>query len=89
MNLQKQTVIDVRTILEDGQIQVREATYVVDIDTGERVMGPTYHRYVVVPGDDVSKLDQGVQRLAATEWTDEVIAAFRRKASEASRLPPK
>jgi hypothetical protein len=76
MALERRTVIDLRQVLEDGQIQVREATYIVDTDTGERVSNPSYHRYVLAPGDDVSAHPEAIQRIANAEWTKEVVAAF-------------
>lgn len=79
MTLEKQTFIGSRNILEDGQIQVREDMYIVDTDTGERVMGPTYHRYVVAPGDDVSFKHPLVQKMVSDEWTPEIIKAYQDK----------
>lgn len=74
--LDKQSVVDSRQVLEDGQIHIRVATYVVDTVTGERVMGPNYRRYVVAPDEDVSQQPAAVRRLANLEWTPAVVAAY-------------
>lgn len=76
MTLNKVTIIDQRTINEDGQILVREATYIIDIDTQERLFGPRYYRYVLSPGDNVSNYPAIIRRIANLEWTPAVIAAF-------------
>jgi len=54
-------------------IQCREAN-IVEKDGVE--VGRTYHRYVRVPGEDVSSDCAEVQAVAAALWTPEVIAAY-------------
>ena len=54
-------------------IQCRKAS-IVEKD-GEEV-GRTYHRHVVVPGDDISEECDEVKAVAAALWTPEVIAAY-------------
>ncbi len=68
--LERQTVIDQRTITEDGAVLVRYAMYIVDTDTKERIAGPIYHRASFMPGADVSKESNGVQELTALAWKD-------------------
>ena len=77
MTLEYLTVIDQRTVTEDSFVQIREATYIVDTATGTRVAGPTYHRYVLEPGEDIDHLPLKIRNLCAAEWTPEVVDAFR------------
>ena len=69
-------------ILPNQVIQVRTTT-VVEEDGVE--LGRSYHRHVVVPGQDVSGEVQEVQDIAAALWTAEVISAY--QASVASSTP--
>ena len=63
-----------RTILSDGQIEVRQDT-IIERDGLE--ISRTYHRHVVVPGADVSREDPSVQRIAKAEHTPAKIAAYK------------
>jgi hypothetical protein len=76
MALTERVEIGSRDVLPDGQIQVRTDT-VIERDGVE--ISRTYHRHVVVPGQDVSGQHADVQRLATAEHTVEVIAAYRAK----------
>ena len=60
-------------ILPNQIIQVRRAD-VIKKDGVE--VGRTYHRNVVVPGQDVSDQPAEVQAIAAALWTEEVVAAY-------------
>ena len=74
MALTERTEIGSREVLLDGQIQVRTDT-VIERDGVE--ISRTYHRHVVAPGDDVSREDPSVQRIAKTEHTPAKIAAYK------------
>ena len=74
MALTERTEIGSREVLADGQIQVRTDT-VIERDGVE--ISRTYHRHVVVPGQDVSGQDASVQTVANAVHTDAVIAAYR------------
>jgi hypothetical protein len=50
-------------------------------------VGCTYHRYIRVPGDDVSSDCQELQAVAAALWTPGVIVAYR-KSLVTTMLPP-
>jgi hypothetical protein len=50
--LSKETQIDKVEVLEDGTVQIRRATYIVE--DGVRIAGPNYHRKAFAPGDDVA-----------------------------------
>ena len=68
------TEIDqIRTIC-NGVINVRKATTTI---SGGVVVSKTYHRHVVLPGEDYSNEDAAVRSAAATAHTPEVIAAYR------------
>jgi len=79
MALTERTEIGSREVLADGQIQVRTDT-VIERDGVE--ISRSYHRQVVVPGQDVSGQDASVQTVAKAVHTPEVIAAY--QAAQAS-----
>ena len=60
-------------------IQCREAN-IVEKDGVE--VGKTYHRYVCVPGDDISEECTELQAIASILWTPEVIAAYKASLSK-------
>jgi urease accessory protein UreE len=72
--LEERVVIDQITVLEDGQIQVRQATKV--LRDGVEI-AKTFHRHVVAPGDDLAREDARVRAVATTVHTTAVITAFR------------
>ena len=80
MALTERTEIGSREVLADGQIQVRTDT-VIERDGVE--VSRSFHRHVVVPGQDVSGEDASVQTVANAVHTAEVIAAY--EAAEAAR----
>ena len=71
--LEKQIVVDLIETVEDGTVQVRTCTRI--IDDGKQISG-TFHRHVVAPGDDYSAEDAKVQAICAAVHTPEVIAAY-------------
>ena len=74
MALTERTEISRREVLADGQIQVRTDT-IIERDGVE--VSRSFHRHVVVPGDDVSGEDASVQTVANAVHTAAVIAAYR------------
>ena len=72
--LSKIVVLDRLEVLEDGVIQVREKTTVME-DAVE--LSSSFHRWVVSPGDDVSDQDAKIQAITAAIWTPEVVAAYK------------
>jgi hypothetical protein len=74
MALTETTKIDLIEVLENCSIQVRTAN-IIERDGTE--ISRTFHRHVVVPGDDVSNEDPKIQAIANAIWTEEVIAAYR------------
>ena len=74
MALEKNVVVDLIEVLENGSVQVRTKTAI--LEDGEQISG-TFHRHVVAPGDDYAAEDARVQAICAAVHTDEVIAAYK------------
>lgn len=70
MALEEIKVIDKIEIIENGTVQVREATRI--LRDGEQI-AQTYHRWSFAPGSDISEMPANVQAIAAVAWTEEVI----------------
>ena len=73
MALEKIISVDLIEIVENGTIQVRTKTAI--LEDGVQISGQ-FHRHVVVPGADYSQEDAKVQAIAASIHTAEVIAAY-------------
>lgn len=73
MSLEKQTVVDKIEVVENGSVQVRIATRIVE---DGNVISTSYHRHVVAPGQDYSQEDARVQAICAATHTAEVVAAY-------------
>lgn len=74
MELEKLTVVDRIEVLENGCVQVRTKTAI--IEDGKPISG-TFHRHVVAPGDDYAGEDARVQAICAATHTPEVIEAYK------------
>jgi len=74
MSLKKVSVVDKIEVLENGCVQVRTKTAI--LEDGEQISG-TFHRHVVAPGDDYSNEDARVQAICAATHTDDVVAAYK------------
>jgi hypothetical protein len=84
MALTENKVIDKIEVVENGIVQVREAT---KIERDGVEIAKTYHRWSFAPGSDVSEMPANVQAIAAAAWTPEVIAAYKAQVAEqAARL---
>lgn len=73
MALSEVKVIDKIEVVENGTVQVREATRI--LKDGEEI-AKTYHRSSFTPASDVSGQPANVQSICAAAWTPEVIAAY-------------
>ena len=73
MSLEKQTKIDRIEIVENGIVQVRQVTII--LEDGNQV-SKTYHRWCIAPGEDYSTQEQQVQDICKVTHTPEVIAAY-------------
>lgn len=74
MALEKIEVVDKIEVLENGFVQVRTKTAIME--DGKQISG-TFHRHVVAPGDDYSGQDARVQAICAATHTADVIAAYK------------
>jgi hypothetical protein len=77
--LKKIVSVDLVEITENGFVQVRTATKILEDD---KELSRTYHRHVVVPGADYSAEDAKVQAICAAVHTAEVIATY-----QAAQIP--
>ena len=84
MSLSKEVVIDKIEVVENGIIQVRQATRI--IENGAQ-LSQSYHRWSLTPGQDVTDQPANVQAIATAAWTPAVIAAYEAAvaAAEANR----
>jgi len=73
MALEKVTSVDLIEVVENGTLQVRTKTAIME--DGKQISG-TFHRHIVVPGQDYSAENTKVQAIAASIHTAEVIAAY-------------
>jgi len=71
--LSKITVVDKIETLENGCVQVRTATRIIEDGA---VLSQSYHRHVVAPGQDYSAEDPRVQAICEAVHTADVIAAY-------------
>jgi hypothetical protein len=80
--LEKQIVVDLIEAVENGCVQVRTCTRIME--DGKQISG-TFHRHVVAPGDDYSAEDAKVQAICAAVHTPEVIEAY--KLAQQAQIP--
>ena len=73
MSLEKQQVIDKIEVVENGIIQVRQVTRI--LEDGQQ-LSSSYHRWSFAPGSDVSDQPANVRAIATAAWTPAVIAAY-------------
>jgi hypothetical protein len=73
MALTEETIVDKIEVVENGTVQVRTAT-VIKRD-GEEI-NRSFHRHVIVPGQDYSNEDAKVQAVCAAVHTQAVKDAY-------------
>ena len=83
MALEKKIVVDRIEVVENGSVQVRTKTAI--LEDGKQISG-TFSRHVVAPGADYSAEDAKVQAICAAIHTPEVVAAY--KASQVALDEP-
>ena len=81
MALTKETVVDKIEVLENGTLQVRSATRV--LEDGE-VLSSSFHRHVLAPGADTTNEDAKVVAIANATWTADVVTAYNDSVAEAT-----
>ena len=73
MALEKVTSVDLIEVVENGCIQVRTKTAI--LEDGVEISSK-FHRHVVAPGDDYSKQDARVKAICAATHTAAVVSAY-------------
>jgi hypothetical protein len=79
MALEKKVVTDLIEVLENGCVQVRTKTAI--LEDGVEISSK-FHRHVVVPGSDYSAEDAKVQAICVATHTPEVVAAYEASKAE-------
>jgi hypothetical protein len=85
--LEKKIELGLITILQGGEMQVREDTVIYE---NLVEISRTYNRYVSNPGDDLEGKPQRVRDVAGVVWTPEVIEAYieKKKKNLLPEIPP-
>jgi hypothetical protein len=74
MALTKEKVIDQITVTENGIIQYREVTRIMEDGIQ---LSQSYHRTGLAPASDLTDVPANVVAIANAAWTDEVVAAYK------------
>ena len=82
MSLDKQVLIDRIEVVENGIVQVRQATIITE--DGNQI-SRTFHRWVITPSQDYSDQEDKVKDICRVTHTPEVIAAYQAQI-EANKL---
>lgn len=73
MSLEKLVIVDRIEVVENGSVQVRTKTAIME--DGKQISS-TFHRHTITPGDDYSGEDARVKAICAATHTTDVIAAY-------------
>jgi hypothetical protein len=74
MSLLSTTIVDKVEVLQDGTLQIREATIVTNNNVE---IARSFNRFVRHPGDTLAQSDPSpVPAIANAVWTSEVISAY-------------
>ena len=74
MALEKVIIVDRIEVTENGCVQVRTKTAIME--DGKQISG-TFHRHVVSPGDDYSAEDARVKAICKATHTATVVTAYK------------
>jgi len=74
MTIIKIKTIDQITVVENGIVQVREATKITEDGTE---LSRTFHRWTLTPGQDITDQDDRVKAVCQAAWTPEVVQAYK------------
>ena len=74
MALEKVQIVDCIEVVENGIVQVRTKTAIME--DGKQISG-NFHRHVVAPGDDYSAEDARVKSICAAVHTAAVVTAYK------------
>ena len=73
MALSKETKVDQITVTENGIVQYREVTRI--LENGVQ-LSQSYNRSSLAPASDLSEVPANVAAICNVAWTPEVIAAY-------------
>jgi len=73
MALTKEVAIDKIEVLENGVVQVREVTRIME---DAKQLSSSYHRWALTPGQDLTGQPANVVAICNAAWTEAVIAAY-------------
>ena len=73
MALTKETVVDQITVVENGIVQYREATRIMEDGTQ---LSQTYHRTSLTPNQNLTGVPDNVATICNVVWTPEIIDAY-------------
>jgi len=79
MAITKELIVDRIEVLENGSVQVRTKTAIME--DGKQISG-TFHRHVVAPGDDYAAEDARVKAICKSVHTSAVVAAYKASLAE-------
>ena len=74
MSLEKVISVDLIEVVENGAVQVRTKTAI--LEDGKQISG-SFHRHVIAPGDDYSGEDARVKAICAATHTAPVMASYK------------
>lgn len=80
MALKKLEVVDRIEVLENGTVQVRTKTAIME--DGVQISS-TFHRHVIAPGNDYAAEDARVKAICAATHTADVVTAYKAAIAEA------
>ena len=80
MAITKELIVDRIEVLENGSVQVRTATRIME---DGKAISSTFHRHVVAPGDDYAAEDARVKAICKATHTAAVVAEY--KAAQAAQ----
>lgn len=78
--IEKTTVIDAITIDGIGSINVRRVEII--LEDGVEIARKPPHHHVLLPGDSLEGQDEKVANIARAVWTDDLVAARRKRDEE-------
>lgn len=80
MTLEKVSVVDMIEVTENGCVQVRTKTAIME--NGQQISG-SFHRHVIAPGDDYSNEDSRVKAICKATHTPTAVAAYKASLEQA------
>jgi hypothetical protein len=83
MALEKQVAIDKIEVLENGTIQVRQITRIVEDGTE---LSASYQRWTLTPSSDLTSQEPKVAAIANATWTADVVSAYKAQQEEIKTL---